>query len=74
MTKLCPRGKRQLKENFEFIRQHTLTHMLVRFVPVRLKILLVKKEKILKDLNLQVKLWVVEYLELVVELRKQLEN
>jgi len=34
------------------------THL--KYVQVKLKIHLVKKEKILEDLNLQVKLWVAE--------------
>ena len=41
MTKLCPRGKAAAKENLRYIRQHTRTHTLVKFVQVKLKIHLV---------------------------------
>ena len=53
MTKLCPRGKSAAPK---CIRQHMLMLMLVKFVQVKLKILLELKEKILKDVNLL--LWV----------------
>ena len=63
MTKLCPRGKAAAKRKFAVYPSAYANAYASKICAGKIKDPSGKKEKILKDLNLRVKPWVVEFIK-----------